>query len=390
MDNTFHIATTIDKSQSGGFLEYGEDFTPNFTLSPVAIPSAIGKELETIGVSERCHLIANSGGRIFCRRIVLDSEYKAVDEPTEIEEPKLFLDYIGYHCVVVSSNGSHCYITLKKGRMTRLKTLASLKITAVAYPQDTIDKDTGEILLGCGDGSVYSYRIELSSNFEVRESAPKKVFCMPSGDCIKGIAFQVYDNVMKKESSAVVVLITADSLYQFTGPLPFARLFSQYKGYEDINANRITAPKNDGELKVFCTHGEGEELELKSFAWKSAEGIIYGNFKDKVEASKSPVIKNIKSVYYRAYSKDGKAPEAIAITEYNLYLLYKDCLHVVSKITESIEHTENFSTNEVMRQIWYDLKTDSLWLNSNKAIYQLKIVMTVSYTHLTLPTICSV
>lgn len=375
MDNTFHTSTTIDEGQSGGFQEFGEDFTPNFTLSPVALPSSIGRELETMAVSERCHLLVASGGRIFRKWTISESEYKAVEESARIDEPKVYLDYTGYHCVVVSSNGNHCYIALKRGAMSRLKTVASLKITAVAYPQNATDRDTGEILLGCSDGSVYSFRIELTSNFEVKESAPKKVFCLPQDNGIRGMAFQVYDNLMKKESSAFVVLITSDSLYQFAGPLPFAKLFSQYKGHEDIDANRIAAPKNNGELKIFYTHEGGKELELRSFAWKSASEIKYGNFKGKAEASKSPIVKKIKSLDYRTCPEDCQSPEAIAITEYNLYLLYEHSLHVVSRITEGVEHTEKFSNNEVMKQICYDSRTDSLWLNSDKAIYQLKIAM---------------
>jgi hypothetical protein len=264
---------------------------------------------------------------------------------------------------MVTSNGKY-YISFIKEEMDTLKLISNLRITAVAYSQDTSEKNTGDILLGCSDGKIYLYRIELEKNLEIKEIPPKKVFHISSGDCIKGMVYKVYAN--KKESNALVVITTKDTCYQFTGHLPFTKFFTSQKSHDDINSSKITMSEGDGEMRTFSFHKRKESFELRAFAWKTKDKLIYGNFKDRMETTKSLIVNSIHSYNYT------ENPISIAITEHNLYFLYRRHLEIVSTITNKVEHTEMFKDEE-MKGIEYDIKTNWLWISSDKGVYQLKV-----------------
>jgi len=358
MSYLFERFSTIDENLSYGFQEYGDEYTPNFTLMSNNLP--IGKDIESFALAEKCHYVVNSKGKIFRKKYSTEDNYKAINE---VEASKLFIDLAGYHCIVVTNNEKY-YISLLKEQMNTLKLISNLRITAIAFPEDTSEKSTGDILLGCSDGNIYLYKIEFDKSLEIKEATPKKVFHISSGDCIKGMVYKVYSN--KKESSALVVITTKDTCYQFTGHLPFTKLFNSHKAHDDANLSKIIKGEGDGEMKIFSFHKEKEGFKLRAFAWKARGELIYGNFRNKKETIKPPIIKDIKSYNYN------EDPISIAITEHNLYFLYKHHLEIISKITNKTEHTEKFK-DESMKDICYDIKTNSLWISSDKGVYELKV-----------------
>ena len=60
-----------------------------------------------------------------------------------------------------------------------------------------------------------------------------------------------------------------------------------------------------------------------------------------------------------------------AHSEYHIYLLFSDCISIISKITNNIVHTENHKGN--ILSIYFDKIKNCLWMHSNKNIYQLTI-----------------
>lgn len=62
---------------------------------------------------------------------------------------------------------------------------------------------------------------------------------------------------------------------------------------------------------------------------------------------------------------------SVAHSEYHIYLLFSDCITIISKITNNIVHTESHRGNIV--NMYYDKYKNCIWMHSNKNIYQLTI-----------------
>eukprot|EP01022_Parablepharisma_sp_SALTPOND_P023090 TRINITY_DN47_c0_g1_i1.p3 TRINITY_DN47_c0_g1~~TRINITY_DN47_c0_g1_i1.p3 ORF type:complete len:482 (-),score=62.25 TRINITY_DN47_c0_g1_i1:3365-4810(-) len=385
MDDLAGFSRELDNEddQSYGFMQFDEESNAGFNLKTIDVKAYISRDLVALAPSEECLFMATRKNKLIRKKLCPDQNYEVISIPAKprSEVLKLWPDLCGYHCLLIMSKGEHCYQSFLRDDMVPLPKVAGLDITAVAYPSTTTPKSTGDILLGCKDGSIYLYRIEVGSKGEVQEMTPRKVFQLPPGNTIYGLVYETYDFLKKNDKSArkttLVMAVTNDTCYQFTGILPFDKYFDKYNTPGELNKDKKTVPKGrieDSELKLYYEYQGKAQYELHSFAWKCGAGVCYGQFRKKQDIQLRVVVKDISIEPYKKKGSSGEElPEAVGITEYNLYFLYVDNLTVVSKITKEIEHSENFRHDEIMRQMIYDPSGKSMWLGSIKGVHRLMI-----------------
>jgi hypothetical protein len=263
-----------------------------------------------------------------------------------------------------------------------LKKIKNLEITAVGFYPFTHARSTNEILLGCKDGSIYSYELQINSQDEVIESAVNKVFQIPSREPIYGLMYDIFDycepDIRTSKKVALAMAVTNDTCYQFTGILPFDKLFTRYNSLAEVNKCKKEVPKGkieESELKLYYSYKGKGLFELRSFAWKCGSGICYGQFRSKNDVNDPVAVKEFFMESYRCSTRtEEEIPESVAITEYNLYLLYANNLTVISRITKEIEYSHNFRQNEVMHYIMHDPSSKSMWICSSRSVNRLMIV----------------
>ena len=111
---------------------------------------------------------------------------------------------------------------------------------------------------------------------------------------------------------------------------------------------------------------------LTSFGWMTEAGFCYGEYS--VGTATPAYHYNV--FPYVKLKKDGKKdtfdlPITTCHTDNHVYILYSDCLTVISKITSNIIHTQYF--NEPYLDMIYDPNMYVLWLHTSKNIYQMKL-----------------
>lgn len=169
-----------------------------------------------------------------------------------------------------------------------------------------------------------------------------------------------------------IVAVTDTHFYQFIGPYNFEQLFKKYKEPKYIeNACKIFPPGDilRSQLQLLYVNDQ-----LHSFGWMTGAGFCFGPF------SVDPydiLIKNFTIIPYAKLGRENKniitteSPLSVAHSEYHIYLLFSDCITIISKITNNIVHTENLKGN--ILNMYYDKFKSCIWMHSSKSIYQLTI-----------------
>jgi hypothetical protein len=371
---------------SRGFLEFDSEASAAFALKPIDVRPHNKNGLSCVASSEECFVMATRNNCLIRMRYNPDKGYESIPIPCQpqAEILNLYLDLVGYHCIIVTSKCEHFYLSLGTDTPVQLNKIRGLEISALAFPLTTTDKSTGDLLIGCKDGSIMQYQIEVGTKDEISEMQPRRLFRLPQPTAIYGIVYETYETLMKNDKkprkTTLVMAVTNDTCFQFTGALPFDKLFDKYNNPAELNKNKRVVPRGkieDSELKLcYLTQGKGD-YELHSFAWKCGSGLATGEFRRKQDVEKRVVVKDLTNIGYKKKGVGNvelEIPEAVAITEHNYYYLYVDNLTVVSKITREIDHSEAFRPAEVMRHMCYDPSGKSLLLISPKSVYRLAIM----------------
>ena len=388
MDDLYGDTRDIDdENYSYDFMEFPKETNSGFALKNIDVKTYISKDhLISLASSEECFFMATRKNKVIRQKVNVPDDYEVLYIPPKVKSTvqKIYTDPIGYHCILVMFKGDHCYLSLERNDIVILKKIKNLEITAVAFYSFTYPRSTNEILLGCKDGSIYSYELEINSEDEVVESALNKVFQIPSRDPIYGLVYDIFDYCEPDSKTpkriALAMAVTNDTCYQFTGVLPFDKLFTRYNSLVEVNKCKKEVPKgkiDESELKLYYFYRDKRLFELRSFAWKCGSGIYYGKFRKKDEINESVTVKEFFVEPYRCSTETGteiKIPESVAITECNLYLLYSNNLTVMSRATKKIEYSFNFRQNEVMNYIVHDSSSKSMWICSAKSVNRLMII----------------
>ncbi len=375
-----------------GFLEFDEEDNAGFSLKSIEVRPYVKNDLICLAAGVECLLIATKKYTIVRKRLNPEQNYEVLAIPTnngDSEVRHMFMDVCGYHCIFVTSRKEVFYLNFQGDAILPLGKLRDFDLTAVAFNTNPERDSTGSILLGTREGAIYKYSLECVKGkaLTVAESEPVRVLEVPGKVTIYGLAFETYMCSVKEPrggsrmgSSTLVMAITNDTCYQFTGSLPFENLFRKYASATEINKHKKSVPRDtlqESELKLFYIVNEKKKYELHSFAWKSEVSVCHNRFRAKEDLKGRVAVKDFMAEGYQRKDMPttGKPemPVAIGITEYSIYFLYKDNLTVISKITKEVECSENFRAGEVMTQMVYDVGTKSMWIYSRKGLYRLII-----------------
>eukprot|EP01022_Parablepharisma_sp_SALTPOND_P016123 TRINITY_DN232_c0_g1_i1.p1 TRINITY_DN232_c0_g1~~TRINITY_DN232_c0_g1_i1.p1 ORF type:complete len:1070 (-),score=123.23 TRINITY_DN232_c0_g1_i1:8437-11544(-) len=369
-----------------GFMEFDEEDSAGFMLTPVDVKSQLKDELVALGVSMKCLVMVTNKRQIIRKMFNKAGEFKTIPLPYKGVLPKvsIYMDLYGYHCFIIVSPKAMFYLGHKMDSAMMIEKLQGKTICSVAFPSETQPKSTGTMLIGTDDGSIYTYRLEVEENERIAELELDCVFQAPDKSPIYGLVYEDYKCESATEGKAgmttLVLAATNHTCYQFVGPMPFQDLFHKYSSQKDLDKYKQTAPLGEivqSELKLYHTYEPEKGFELDSFAWKTGTGVCYGKFR-RAKAYKESVM--VKDFIFEPYKKQGVAegidvpiPQAVGINDYHLFLLYPNNLTIVSKVTKEIDYAEDFKPSEKMLNMIYEPTTHSMWIHSIKKVYKLAI-----------------
>lgn len=166
-------------------------------------------------------------------------------------------------------------------------------------------------------------------------------------------------------------------LYQFIGSSVLEQLFSKYKekeGGKYLENCCKTFPEGDVRRSMLQMYYR-KDGSFQSFGWLTCAGFCYGTYATEVF---DKLVHNFTIIPYAKLKKDGsieldESPVAIAHSEHHIYILYEDCISIISKITTNIVHTEYLYDTLGLTNMYFDRARNCLFLHNSKNLYKLEI-----------------
>ena len=122
---------------------------------------------------------------------------------------------------------------------------------------------------------------------------------------------------------------------------------------------------------------------FNQFGWKTESGYCYGNFKYDNNLKKSTglpyELKNFTVIPFAKISSQGQKetdcePNCVVHTNNHIFILYHDCLTIISKLTSNIIHTQ-YCQNEYDQMIYNEFSKDGgiILLSSKNGLFQISL-----------------
>jgi len=370
-----------------GFLQFDEEDSAGFLMRPVEIKPALKDDILALNVGMKCLVMVTNKRQVIRKKFDRAEEFKTITLPYKgmVTKVGLYMDLYGYHSIIVISNKAIFYLNHRSDSAIPLEALQGNEITSMAFPSDTQPKNTGLMLVGMNNGSIYTYRLEVDTDEDkIVESEVMSVFQLPDKSPIYGLIYENYHYESKNDGKSgtctLILATTADKCYQFHGIMPFAELFFKYTQPKEFDKCSKSVPQTslkESVLKPYYKHSQQEGFELCSFIWKTGAGMCFGKFRGKDKFQDSILVKDF---VLESYMKAGAQPDAqipipvaVAMNDYHIFLLYQDNLTVVTIITKEIAHSEDFKPLEKMINMSFESSTRSMWLHSIKTLNKLSI-----------------
>lgn len=196
-----------------------------------------------------------------------------------------------------------------------------------------------------------------------------------------------------------IIAVTKNKFYQLRGPGSLKQIFGSY-GQEPMTFNdsckyfplkqRRKAKFNGTDLDmIYKTEtrsiGDNESLKLDvfhQFGWKTETGYCFGQFvydyNSKttglpINQSKFNVIPFAK-ITDKGEKETGEEPISVIHTLNHIFILYKECLSIISKLTSNIINTQYFQT-EFHQLVYDEFAKDNgvIFLTSKNGLYQISL-----------------
>ena len=334
---------------------------------------------------------------------------------------KIWTDRCGNHTIIRHCNHIY-YFNSNSSFVKELNCLRGVEVYAVAFDERNENpKSTGNFLVTDFYNHVYEVNINvefLSSDIKVEEVAQHLTEFKFSNwdnddddeiqdkrrkkdDLILGIRFfrATKQNSDPNEDVCYIVAVTKSKFYQFFGPgaSSFRQLFGRFERNPSYFNDcckyfpETMKKKNDfvgGGLDILYRteqrnigNNQSQRLEVfNQFGWKTESGYCYGNFTYKTKNTGLPdELKNFIVVPFAKITSSGSKetncdPISAVHTLNHVFILYKDCLTVISKLTCNIVHTQYFQT-KYTNMVYDDCARDGgvIFLTSNNSLYQVSL-----------------
>ena len=242
------------------------------------------------------------------------------------------------------------------------------------------NNSTQEILVADINFNLYSYRIDIS-NQSIKENLTFLIKLPQSKDKsnkIYGIQFFANLKIEKNNINYYVMIVTKNQLFQFTGINSLIDVFKEYNSSKKLQESTIIFPSK-GKTSVFSklqfTYDENNNYNPQSFGWLTESGFCYSNFNGNEVPDK---INNFTILPYVKIKKEGNReinsiPKSFAHSKNHIFILYTDCISIISKITNNIIDSQYTTNDNAFTNIFYDEKNYIWVLNKMNNIYQISI-----------------
>ena len=347
---------------------------------------------------------------------------------------KIWTDREGNHSIIRYNKGIY-YFNSSGSFVKELKSLYGIEVCAVGFDDSNKDtKSTGNFLVTDYLNNIYECNIttdkyESNGDFKIKDNAERLVTLSfkdseneddddyyndprkKSYDRIYGIKFfrATKINLEKNENECYIIAVTKNKIYQFTGPglTSFRQIMARFERnpllFNDsckyfpqaVQAGRRKGDFTGTDLDIiFKTENRniGEKQTkyfdvFDQFGWKTESGYCFSQFEyDNNEKSTGlpNELKNFTVIPFAKIIKDEKEnkaqketgiePKNIVQTNNHIFLLYNDCISVISKLTSNIVHTQ-YGQNEYNQMLYHEFGKDNkiILISSKSGLYQISL-----------------
>ena len=192
---------------------------------------------------------------------------------------------------------------------------------------------------------------------------------------------QQQDNT-KKEDMYYIMAVTKRRMYEFRGACEtsFRQIFDRYKKdpmlYNDCCKYFPPMPKmkNTGITSLDILY-RGDRIE--QFGWKTESGFCFGTFffcGFLPENFKNLTVIPFGKITNKGEKQTDDDPISIAHTQNHVFLLFRDCLTIISKLTSNIIHSQYFQ-NEYKGLLYNEFSENNgiIFLFSKNGLFQISL-----------------
>ena len=324
----------------------------------------------------------------------LNQAYKIRPESSKSYPPfkekltKIWTDMAGNHSIIRYKNSVY-YFNSECSIVKELKVFKEKQIEIFAVGFDETNQNvfkTGNILMSDYNNNIYEYSIIIDNIDRDDFSFHDKLFLLDSlvyqdwdkeeddeiskeidsNNRIYGIKFyrtnikpNTQNNQNQKEQKIIinncyVILVSKNKIFQLRGQIEnnsFKLLFDKYKKNHSLyNESCKYLPEgnknknDDNNFDMNIIHNSFNKFE--KFGWRTQCGYVFGDFEYGSDLTPEDIQKSNYIPYYKII-QDGKKinddPINIVHSVNHIFILYKDCLTIVSKINTNIIHTQYLS-----------------------------------------------
>ena len=383
-----------------------------FPIKKLTFPNFQGK-IASMSSSKKYLYFVTDQGEFFRLKSgdlsFLNQAYKLRPESSKSYPPfkekltKIWTDIPGNHTIIRYKKSIY-YFNSECGVVKELSVFREKQIEIFAVGFDELNQNvfkTGNILISDYNNNIYEYSITIDNtdrddfslhdkislldsiiyqDWDKEEEDELSKECEPNNR-IYGIKFyrtnskpnNANQNQNQKETKIVInncyiILVSKNRMIQLRGQCEnnsFKSLFDKYKNNHSLyNESCKYFPegsknKNDDinfDINILYTKFN----KFDKFGWRTQSGFIYGEFEYGSDYTPEDIERS-KYVPFIKISQDGKKindePINIVHSINHIFVLYKDCLTIISKINTNIIHTQYFT--KPYNNIYYNEFSDN-------------------------------
>ena len=377
--------------------ENPQSTSDKFPLKRLSLPNFQGKIVSMSSSKKYLYFVTDIGELFRLKSNDLSSLNQAhklrpetSKQSTQFKEKftKIWTDNAGNHSIIRYKN-SIFYFNSDGGVVKELSVLRDKKIEVCAVGFNENNNNvlkTGNFLIVDVKNNIYEYSITIDKMDRDDFSFHEKILFLDSvifpdwdneedddfssdynpNNRIYGIKFY-HPNLRQNNNqenkyifnNCYIVLVTKNKIIQLRGSLEnnsFKSLFDKYKNNHSLyNESCKFFPKGDNNLSKFKDLNLIDyEIDIlydrinrfEKFGWKTQTGYCFGEFEYGEDYTPED-IKQCILVPFIKINQNGKKekdePISIVHSSNHIFILYKDCLTIISKITINIIHTQYLS-----------------------------------------------
>lgn len=293
---------------------------------------------------------------------------------------RTFLDPTGSHLLISTSMGENYCLNFQSTKAKPLGRLKGLHITSVAWNPARPTRTTGEILLGCADGTIQETFIEPSDEYFKREDRYiRRVWKTTTGDAITGLSV-----VTGRDPSVRKIMASTKSgnAYFWQGKVSSHStsdgipVYPKFFEREEPTVEQFD-PALDSVLSIAPKPAKAPADYSPSFGWLTGIGILHGTLPNTNSATtaKEKVFKD--ADLFLATDLDAGAAElkSLMLTDYHMLLLAGTTVYAINRLNNQIvfKDTIKCGPQETLIGLCADPHNSTYWAYTTENIYEVVV-----------------